>query len=103
MGSETLKGCARCRYTAEFRDDALKMVIELERPIAQVARDLGVNEGTLGSWVAKWRDEHPGQDKPLSASERAQWQADRTELAHMRMENEFLKKAAAFFASKHQL
>lgn len=89
-------------YTAEFRDDAVKMVIELGKPIAQVARDLGINEGTLGSWVAKWRDEHPREEQPLNVSERAQWQADRRELAEVRMENEFLKKAAAFFASKHQ-
>ena len=42
----------RRRYTAEFRDDAVKMVIELERAIAQVARDLGINEAYSGVWLA---------------------------------------------------
>lgn len=77
------------------------MVVELGKSIAQVVRDLGVNEGMLGNWVAKWRDANPQDDNPLNASERAQWQADRRELAEVRMENEFLKKAAAFFAARH--
>lgn len=77
------------------------MVIELGKPIAQVARDLGIHENTLGNWVAMWREVNPQDDNPLSVSERAQWQADRRALAEVRMENEFLKKAAAFFAARH--
>lgn len=71
------------------------------KPIAQVACDLGVNEGTLGNWVVKWRDANPQDGNPLSACECGQWQADRRELAEVRMENEFLKEAAAFFAARH--
>lgn len=63
MSSE-VSGRPRRRYTAEFRDDAVKMVIELKRPIARVARDLGINEGTLGTWVAEWRDGHPREETP---------------------------------------
>ncbi|WP_175956729.1 transposase [Schaalia sp. Marseille-Q2122] len=92
----------RRRYAQEFKDDAVRMVIELGKPIAQVARDLDVNEGTLGHWVALWRDAHPGQDRALDVSERRAWEADRRALAELKMENEFLKKAGAFFAATHQ-
>lgn len=39
----------RRKFTPEFRDEAVKMVIESSRPIAEVARELGINEGTLGN------------------------------------------------------
>ena len=42
----------RRKYTPEFKDVAARMVIETSRPIAEVARKIDVNEGTLGSWVA---------------------------------------------------
>jgi hypothetical protein len=45
----------RRKYTPEFKDEAAKMVIETSRPIAEVAREIGVNEGTLGNWVANYR------------------------------------------------
>ncbi|MEU6702110.1 transposase, partial [Pseudonocardia sp. NPDC046786] len=44
------------RYDREFRDGAVRIVQETGMPIAQVARDLGVNEGTLGNWVARARE-----------------------------------------------
>ena len=37
-------------FSPEFRDEAVKMVIETSRPIARVAKELGINEGTLGNW-----------------------------------------------------
>jgi transposase-like protein len=47
------------------------MVIETGKPIAAVARDLGIHDGTLGNWVNAWRREHPEPDQPLSPVERA--------------------------------
>jgi transposase-like protein len=47
------------------------MVIETSRPIAEIAREIHVNEGTLGSWVAKYRADHAGEEPPLSITERA--------------------------------
>ncbi len=41
----------------EFKDEAVKMVIETSRPIARVAKELGINEGTLGNWVGIYRRE----------------------------------------------
>ena len=40
----------RKKYSREYRDEAVKLVIETSRPTAQVARELGINEGTLGNW-----------------------------------------------------
>src|ERR1039457_1220163 len=47
------------------------MVIETSRPIARVAKELGINEGTLGNWVSIYRREHAGEEPPLTVSERA--------------------------------
>jgi hypothetical protein len=47
------------------------MMVETGKPIAAVARDLGIHDGTLGNWVNAWRREHPEPDQPLSPVERA--------------------------------
>lgn len=86
------------KFSPEFRDEAVRLVIEHSRPVAQVARELGVNEGTLGSWVKKYRDEHAGEEPPLTPTERIQLAEAQRELRELRMENEFLKKCAAYFA-----
>ena len=85
------------KFTPEYRAEAVKMVIETSRPIAEVARDLGINEGTLGNWVLKYREEHPISEE-LSIDERAKLKELEKENRELRMERDFLKKAAAFFA-----
>ena len=86
------------KVSPEFRDDAVRLVIENSRPVAQVARELGVNEGTLGNWVNQYRHDHADEEPPLTPAERIQFQDAQRELRELRMENEFLKKAAAYFA-----
>jgi transposase len=88
----------RARYTPEFKDEAVRLVIESGRPIAAVARELRIHDGTLGNWVAKYRDEHPVTEAPLSISERARLAELERENRQLRLDNEFLGKAAAFFA-----
>lgn len=85
-------------YSPEFRAEAVRQVIESSRPIAVVARELGVIEQTLGNWVKAWRDEHVGDDPPLTVPERIRLAEAERELRELRLENEFLKKAAAYFA-----
>ena len=85
-------------YTLEFRVEAVKMVLGSSKTIAAVARDIGVNEGTLTNWVNKYRREHPGEEKPLEMRERAELNELRNETRELRMERDFLKKAASFFA-----
>lgn len=89
-------------YSPEFREEAVKLVIETSRPTAHVARELGVNEGTLGNWVNRYREEHAGEEPVLDVSERARLRQVERELREARMENEFLKKAAAYFAQTHR-
>lgn len=88
----------RMKFTATFKDEAVKMVIDGSRPIAEVARELSINPGTLGNWVDKFRDAHPVQEEPLSVSERIRLKELEVEVRELRMKNEFLGKAAAFFA-----
>ncbi len=86
------------KFSPEFRAEAVRMVIESSRPIAQVAKELGVNDGTLGNWVSQYRGEHAADEPPLTPAERIQLAEAQRELRELRMENEFLKKAAAYFA-----
>lgn len=87
--------------TQEYRDEAVLMVIQSQRPIAQVARELGVNEGTLGTWVSKYRSEHPVTEE-LSLPDRAKLKELERENRELRLMNDFLKKAAAYFAREQQ-
>jgi transposase-like protein len=92
----------RKNFSPEYREEAVKMVLESSRPIAQVARELGLNEGTLGNWVNAYRRAHAGEEPPLTISERARLRELEKEVRELKMEREFLGKAAAFFASRHQ-
>jgi transposase len=92
----------RRKFTPEFKDEAVKMVIESSRPIAEVAREIQVNEGTLGSWVNLYRVEHVDEEPPLSISERARLRELEREVRELRMKSEFLGKAAAFFAQEYR-
>ena len=87
----------RRKYTPAFKEEAAKMVVETSRPIAEVAREIHVNSGTLGNWVAKYRVDHAGEEPPLSITERRELEKENREL---RMKAEFLGKAAAFFAQE---
>lgn len=89
-------------FSPEFRLEAVKLVIDNSRPIVEVARELGIGEGTLGSWVARYRREHAGEEPALSGSERERLRQLEREARELRMENEFLKKAAAYFARDHR-
>jgi transposase len=92
----------RRKFSPEFRDEAVKMVTDGNRPTAQVARELGINAGTLGNWVAQYRKAHPVDEEPLSVSERARLRELERENRELKMRNEFLGKAAAFFAQEYR-
>ena len=93
---------AHRKFSPQFKAEAVAMVLETGKPIAEVARDLGVNDGTLGNWVKAWRDANPEPEQALSPVERARVKELEEENRRLRMENEFLKKAAAFFARTPQ-
>jgi transposase len=75
----------RRRFDPEFREGAVRIVRETGKPIAHVARDLDINEGTLGNWVNKDRAQR--RTEPLSDDERAR-------LEQLERENAELRKAA---------
>jgi transposase len=89
-------------FSPEFREEAVKLVIDGSRPIAEVAREIGIGDGTLGTWVAAYRRAHAGEEPPLNISERERLRQLEREARELRMENEFLKKAAAYFARDHR-
>lgn len=85
-------------YSPEFRAEAVRQVVNTSRPVAVVARELGVVEQTLGNWVKSYRVEHAEDEPALTVSERIRLREAERELREVRLENEFLKKAAAYFA-----
>jgi len=97
-GEDVPMSTNRRRYSAQFKDEAVQMVIHTGQPIAQVARDLGVNEGTLGNWVHLWRLDHPEPEPEVTEFDREKMNRLEAENRRLKLENEFLKKAAAFFA-----
>src|SRR5204863_7620334 len=89
---------AKKNFSPEFRDEAVKMVIETSRPIARVAKELGINEGTLGNWVGIYRREHAGEEPALTVNERARLRELERDARELKMELECMKKAAAYVA-----
>jgi transposase-like protein len=90
------------KYSPEYREEAAKLVVETSRPIADVARELGVGETTLGNWVRTYREAHAADEPELPISERARLRELERRTRELEMENAFLKKAAAYFAREQR-
>ena len=75
------------KFTPEFREEAARMVVETSRPIADVARELGINETSLGNWVRAYREKHAGDEPPLQLSERARLRELERENRELRMKS----------------
>ncbi|WP_372442334.1 IS3 family transposase [Tenggerimyces flavus] len=78
-------------FTPEFREEAARLVVESGRRIADVAREIGVGETTLGNWVKAYRETHVGEESPLELSERARLRELERKVRELEMENNFLK------------
>jgi transposase len=81
------------KFSPEFREEAVRMVIDSSRAIADVAREVGVSETTtLGNWVRAYREAHAGDEPALELSERARLRELERRTRELEMENAFLKK-----------
>jgi transposase len=89
----------RNKYDREFREGAVRIVKETNKPIAQIARDLGVNEGTLGNWVARDREARQDTDG-LSKSDIEELKRLRAEVAELRMERDVLKRSVVLWVKE---
>ncbi len=95
-------GSTRRRFTEEYKQHAVRLVLDTGDPVAEIARSIGVHEMTLGKWVKKARDDGEESARPLDDNERAELERLRKEVARLRMEAEFAKKVAAWFAKNQQ-
>ena len=105
-------GSTRRSFTEEYKEQAVTFVLDGNRSVAEVARNIGVHEMTLGKWVKKVRDSRQQQVSPdaeLTGSERLELIRVRSELkdatakiAELQMQVEFAKKVATWFAKGKQ-
>lgn len=89
----------RRRFDQDFRDGAVRIVKETGKPIARVARGLGINEGTLGNWVNMDRKRRDGGNGGLSVDERAELSRLRRENAELKMRCDVLKRSLVLWVS----
>jgi transposase len=90
---------SRRSFTDEFKRDAVALVIDEGRKVIDVARSLGVGEGTLGNWVRQARIDR-GERAGLTTSEKSEVAELRKENARLRMERDLLKRATAFWVKE---
>jgi transposase len=107
-------GSTRRSFTDEYKREAARLILEQGRPIVEVAHNIGVHENTIGKWVRKVRESTESEpqltpDTPLSEGEQLEVARLRGELknanatiAELRMQVEFAKKVATWFAKDQQ-
>ena len=92
-------GETRRKFDRDFREGAVRLVRETGKPIAQVARDLGINPGTLGNWVEKDRAAQEGTTG-LSSGDVEELKRLRAENAELRMERDVLKRSVVLWVKE---
>jgi transposase len=88
------------KYPAEFKERAVKLAVEAEQSIAQTARELGVNENTLHTWIGKYHRTERQEKEVQNEHLYEELKRLRKENARLKEEREILKKAAAYFAQQ---
>ncbi len=89
-------------HPPEFRQRAIELARLGDKPVSEIAKDLGISDSCLRGWVQR-ADIDDGRRKGLSSDDRAELIELRRELRVTKMENEILKRAAAFFARENIL
>jgi transposase len=100
LGKDVLVA-GKSKYPEQFRKDAVDLVRSSDRPVRQIARELGVNHETLRVWVAA-AEEASGRGTPdeLNSSERDELRRLRKQVAELELEKQILRRAAAYFAKE---
>lgn len=91
---------SRRKFDEDFKQGAVRIVRETGKPVAQVARELGVNEGTLGNWCVKDRRTRDGAGEALGEDERAELARLRRENAELAMQRDVLKRSTALWVQE---
>ena len=98
-----MKGIPRGKYTKEFRQEAVKLVIEEKMSWHEAGRRLSLAPSTIGNWVKAYKAGKLGEigktQRPLTEIE-MELARTKKELAEVKMERDILKKAAAYFAKE---
>jgi transposase len=89
----------RRQFTEEFKGDAVELVRSTGRPIAQIARELGIYDSTLGNWVKQDRIDR-GEREGLTSDEQARLRELERDNARLRMERDLLKRTVAFWVKE---
>lgn len=88
------------KYPEELLERGARMVFDSGRPIAHVARDLGIHPETLRKWVRQAEADEGKRTELLSSQKREELKALRGEVRELRRANEILRSASAFFAAE---
>lgn len=99
-GEDFVMPSKRTRFSREFKEQMVQAFLDQQdkKTVSQVARENGIGTETLRVWVKAHREAHPEVEEPLTISERARLAELEREVRELRLEREFLGKAAAFFA-----
>ena len=89
---------SRRQFTSEYKDEAVKLVITTGKAVATVARELGINEASLGRWVTAFKARNETGQTEVTESERVELLRLRIENADLKLDRAFGKKASIFFA-----
>ncbi len=90
-------------HPPEFRQRAVELARMREKPVAQIAEDLGISDSCLRNWMRQADLDEGRRSDGLTSAEREELVALRRELKVARLENEILKRAAAYFARENVL
>jgi len=90
---------ARSAYTQEFKETAIRLALSGDKPIAEVARELQLSDKTLYAWLTAWKKKN-GKNTPHGGKGNAEEDLRKLQKRYreLELENEILKKAAAYFA-----
>jgi transposase len=94
---------SRNQYSDEYKSEAVRLVNDSGKPVAQIARQLGVNANVLHRWAREDGEaQRAGKTRSSVKAEQEELMRLRRELARVTQERDFLRRAAAFFAKEHK-